>query len=316
MTQVRPVMMKFFKSSIGYSLAAIVATFLWGSAFPAVKVGYRLANISSADIFLQIEFAGYRFVLAACILIVLSLLIDRRAFAFTRPQIIFILKIGFIQTFLQYVFFYIGISLNNGVTCAIISGTLTFFQLLLAFLLYQDSEISFKKVIAALVGFSGVLFYLTMENDMDIKFGFNSTFMFAAMFFAALGNVLYRKAPILDLKPLPLTSSQMFLGGLGLMMVGGTRVGFTPFDMSFGLLSNIFYLSLVSAMSFFIWNSIMTYNNASKVSVYLFLIPIFGVILSSMILGEPLRWYIFPALSLVCISIVVTVKSRASMEKG
>jgi len=311
-----PSMIKFLKSPIGYSLAAILATFLWGSAFSAVKVGYKLANIQRADIFMQLEFAGYRFVLASCIIIALCLFINRHLLLITRRQFVFIVKLGFVQTFLQYVFFYVGISMSSGVTCSIIAGTLTFFQLGLAYFLYRDNEISIKKVIAAMVGFSGVVFYLAMDNNMKITFGFGSTFMFAAMFFAAFGNVLYRKSLILDLNPLPLTALQMFLGGLGLMMIGGMKVGFVPFDMTSSLLLNLLYLSLVSAMSFLIWNSIMTYNNASKVSVYLFLIPIFGVILSSIILGESLNWYIFPALMLVSISIVVTVKSKASMVKG
>lgn len=301
----------FLKKPIGYSLAAILATLLWGSAFSAVKFGYKLANIQRSDIFMQLEFAGYRFVLASCILITICLFINRHLLSITRQQFLFIIKLGFIQTFLQYMFFYVGISMSSGVTSSIIAGTLTFFQLGLAYAIYRDNEISIVKIVAAVVGFCGVVFYLTMDNQMRVTFGYGSVFMFAAMFFAAFGNVLYRKAPGLDISPLPLTALQMFLGGLGLMMVGGTKVGFVPFDLTSSLLLNLLYLSLVSALSFLIWNSIMTYNNASKVSVYLFLIPIFGVILSSIILGEPLHWYILPSLVLVCISIVVTVRSRA-----
>jgi drug/metabolite transporter (DMT)-like permease len=107
----------------------------------------------------------------------------------------------------------------------------------------------------------------------------------------------------------------MLFGGLGLMMTGGMKVGFAPFNMTADLLYNLVYLALVSAVSFLIWNSIMTYNNASKVSIYLFLIPIFGVMLSSIILGEHLRWYIIPALVLVSSSVIVTVRSDKSREK-
>jgi drug/metabolite transporter (DMT)-like permease len=174
---------------------------------------------------------------------------------------------------------------------------------------------SLKKVIAAVVGFSGVVFYLMMANDGVLAFGLGSVFMFTAMFFAALGNVLYRKAPTFALNPLPLTALQMLFGGLGLMMIGGMKVGFTPFHMTPHLTFNLVYLALVSAVSFLIWNSIMTYNSASKVSVYLFLIPIFGVILSSIILGEHLRWYILPALILVSSSVIVTVRADNPRKK-
>jgi len=302
-------MEKFLKTRLGYSLAAVVATFLWGSAFPAVKVGYRIANIHRDDVFLQLEFAGYRFVLAACMLIVLCMVIDRRFFSITGQQVAFVIKLGIAQTFFQYLFFYIGISMSSGITSSVIAGTLTFFQLGLAGFLYRDTRISIIKVIAAIVGFSGVIFYLMMDNNTEVTLGFGAVFLLLAMFFSALGNVLYRKAPGLELKPLPLTAFQMFSGGLGLMMIGGVKVGFFPFNMSYDLTMNITYLALVSAVSFLVWNSVMTYNEAGKVSVYLFLIPIFGVILSSLVLGEHLHWYIFPALVLVTLSIIVTQKS-------
>ena len=44
--------------------AAFFATFLWGSAFPSIKVGYSLMNIASGDSASQMLFAGIRFFFA------------------------------------------------------------------------------------------------------------------------------------------------------------------------------------------------------------------------------------------------------------
>ena len=45
-------------------LLAMVCCLLWGSAFPCIKIGYRLFAIAGTDRPTQILFAGCRFVLA------------------------------------------------------------------------------------------------------------------------------------------------------------------------------------------------------------------------------------------------------------
>lgn len=50
-------------------LLAMVCCALWGSAFPCIKVGYRLFQIDSADTATQILFAGCRFTIAGIMVI-------------------------------------------------------------------------------------------------------------------------------------------------------------------------------------------------------------------------------------------------------
>lgn len=40
---------------------ALLCCFLWGSAFPFIKIGYKLLNVSANDTPSQILFAGIRF---------------------------------------------------------------------------------------------------------------------------------------------------------------------------------------------------------------------------------------------------------------
>jgi drug/metabolite transporter (DMT)-like permease len=92
---------------LGIFIAALLATFLWGSAFPVVKMSYVMLSIAKDDFFLQIEFAGYRFVLAA---IFLMLLMRARGKFPTLniEQTRSIAKVAIVQTFLQYLFFILG----------------------------------------------------------------------------------------------------------------------------------------------------------------------------------------------------------------
>ena len=64
-------------------LAASFCCLLWGSAFPAVKIGYQLLGIGGEDSAAQIVYAGLRFFIAG-ILIVLFLLVCGRLDHFGR----------------------------------------------------------------------------------------------------------------------------------------------------------------------------------------------------------------------------------------
>lgn len=65
-------------------LLATLCCFLWGSAYPAIKVGYSLFNIS--DVGSKLIFAGYRFTLAGIFILIFELISKRVIFKFTRKQ--------------------------------------------------------------------------------------------------------------------------------------------------------------------------------------------------------------------------------------
>ena len=62
---------------------AMLCCFLWGSAFPCIKIGYKLWEINSLDTASQILFAGMRFLLAGILAIVLGSMLERR---FLKPE--------------------------------------------------------------------------------------------------------------------------------------------------------------------------------------------------------------------------------------
>ena len=48
----------------------------------------------------------------------------------------------------------------------------------------------------------------------------------------------------------------------------------------------LFYMALLSTVAFSLWTLLLKYNPVGKVAVYGFTIPIFGVLLSGILLGE------------------------------
>jgi drug/metabolite transporter (DMT)-like permease len=97
------------------TIIATLCCLLWGSAYPAVKSGYILFNISTGDIPSKIVFAGYRFAAAGIILLILAQKYGKNVFKLSKKNISNLLFLGTVQTTLQYIFFYIGIANTTGV---------------------------------------------------------------------------------------------------------------------------------------------------------------------------------------------------------
>ena len=70
---------------------------------------------------------------------------------------------------------------------------------------------------------------------------------------------------------------------------------------------DIVYLAFVSAVAYSVWGILMKHNPVSRISVYGFLTPIFGVILSIILLREGTGFGLFHliALVLVCVGIII-----------
>ncbi|HJV45342.1 MAG TPA: DMT family transporter [Bacillota bacterium] len=305
----------FFTHPLGIVLAASAATLFWGSAFPFIKLSYQELEIGQEDLFKQILFAGYRFVLAS-LLIFLFILILGRKVRYVPKTLPGLTRIAIFQTFLQYIFFYIGVALSTGIQGSIISGTTSFFQILIAHFMYRNDSLSTRKVIGLLIGFLGVIVAnLSKGGTYQFAFGIGELLLLIAMFCGGLGNVLSKKeATQMDI--LYMTSSQMLLGGIGLLLIGVWKEGWFPLSFTVHSFGMLIYLSFASAGGFVLWNTIMKYNKVGRVSMYLFLIPVFGVVLSALLLQEELHAIVFVALVLVVAGIIIVNREKKEVEES
>jgi drug/metabolite transporter (DMT)-like permease len=301
---------KIFTHPLGIIAVATAATFLWGSAFPIIKLSYTELTIEKDDLFEQILFAGYRFVLASLLILLFMKLIGRRI-GYQRGSILKVSRIGLFQTLLQYVFFYYGMSGSTGVQGSIIAGTTSFFQILLAHYMYHSDKITLRKITGLIVGFFGVMLVGMTKGALTLQFGLAEICLLLAMFFGALGNILSKKESE-NLDILYMTSYQMLLGGLALLTIGVTATGFIPFEFTGKAAWMMLYLAVLSALGFVLWNTVMKYNKVGSISMYLFLIPVFGVFLSAALLGEELHLFVWAALALVVSGIVIVNRTRAT----
>lgn len=288
-------------------LLALVSCLLWGSAIPCIKLGYEYLAINTSDVPSLMLFAGMRFMLAGAIALAATGIGRRRLPRVPRSSWHKVAKLALAQTIVQYVFFYIGVANAPGVRGSIINGSSTFFAILVAALVFHQERLDARKVFGCAVGFTGVVLANLTGGDLGgtMTFTGEGFILIASVSSAVSAALIHIFAQ--DDDPVALSGWQFVVGGTVLTCIGLVLGGqFGQIDpRGIGMLA---YLACVSGVAYSLWSLLLKHNPTSRVVIYEFSLPIFGVVLSSLLLGEAnsLPWYQTAlALLLVAAGIVV-----------
>ena len=85
--------------------------------------------------------------------------------------------------------------------------------------------------------------------------------------------------------PVMLSGYQFIVGGI-ILSAAGFAMGGRLSTVSTGGVLMLIYLALVSAVAYSLWGMLLKYNPISRVAVFGFMNPVFGVILSAWLLRE------------------------------
>lgn len=287
-------------------LGALICCALWGSAFPCIKIGYELFNIESGQVATQMLFAGVRFFLAGIFAILLGSLFQRKVLIPRKAAFGKVIKLSLLQTVAQYVFFYIGLAHTTGVKASIIEGVNVFVAIIVASVLFHQETLTAKKIIGSLIGFSGVILVNLTGNSLNMSFNFlGEGFIFISTVAYAFSSVLMKSYSQKE-DPVTLSGYQFVVGGL-IMCVAGILGGGNISNWSLTGIMMLLYLSLLSAIAYSVWGLLLKYNPVSKVAVFGFMNPVFGVLLSAWLLQEQdmIGFLSLVALVLVCAGIYI-----------
>lgn len=289
---------------------AIFCSILWGTAFPVLKVSYIELQMATEDTVAKIVFAGMRFLMAGLLLLVGLFIANKKALKVTKRQIPVLIIFGIIQTALQYFFFYNGLAKTSGMQGAILVSSGTFFTVLLAHYFYVNDRMNWQKTVGLVAGFTGII-VANWGQEFQLSFQLTGEgYMILAALTGAIGTIM-AKEMALGIHPFALTGWQLTIGSILMLIVGFPQlkpdaIVFTPFG--WGLL---FYSAILSAVAFALWYSILKYHKAGIISIYKFITPVSGTILSAIFIpGEYLNGYIFAALSLVAVGIIAVNYKR------
>ena len=221
---------KIMRNTIVVWAGALICCALWGSAFPCIKIGYRLMNIPAGDSASQILYAGYRFTLAGILTILIGSVTQKRVLIPSKAAVPKILWLSLLQTVIQYLFFYIGLAHTTGVKASIIEGMNVFVALFVACLIFKQEKFTMSKIVGCVIGFVGVILVNINGGTNGTGIGLDAGFSIMGEGFILLSTVSYAFSSVYLKRfsktenPVMLSGYQFVLGGI-IMSVCGLLAG-------------------------------------------------------------------------------------------
>lgn len=262
---------------------ALISCFLWGSAFPCVKIGYELFGVNTADTASVMLFAGMRFTFAGVLVVIFGSAIKRKVLIPQKSSWGKIVALCLVQTLIQYFFFYIGLANTTGVKSAIVEAMNVFVAILVSSFIFRQEKFTWIKAAGCVLGIFGVVLINLNGLTFDVTFT-GEGFIFLSTVSYAFSSC-FLKIFSKEEDTFVLSGYQFFLGGILLMLIGGGMGGtVTEFSLEGG--GMLFYLAIISSVAYTLWGILLKYNKPSNIAAYGFMNPVFGVILSAIILQE------------------------------
>ncbi|MDD6270274.1 MAG: DMT family transporter [Oscillospiraceae bacterium] len=297
-------------------VGALLCCLLWGSAFPCIKIGYETFDIPASDTAAQILFAGLRFTLSGILAVTFGSLIHKKLLFPKRGSVKKITVLSMFQTVGQYLFFYIGLAHTTGVKASVIEGVNVFIAIIVSSLIFRMESLTTQKIIGCIIGFCGVVIVNVNGSGLDLNLSFSGEgFIFLSTVAYAFSSVLLKKYSAEE-NPVVLSGWQFVIGGI-IMTVLGLLFGGNITHWSASGIAMLVYLAFISAAAYSLWSILLKHNPVSRIAVFGFMNPVFGVVLSAVLLQESgsIGVMSLAALMLVCAGIYIVNKKQFKKKR-
>lgn len=212
---------------------------------------------------------------------------------------------------IQLSMFYFGLSKSNASRGTLIANLVPFWVLFLAHFFIPGDRISLRKFIGIILGFTGVAFMFTEKTGVAAGFRSGDLIILSATFIWAC-SIIYLKRIIATFNPFQVTFYSMVFSVpvFFLEALLWDRPMVSQLDLK--ITGAVLYQSLVTAaFGFVAWNTLLQKYGAVALHSFIFIMPIAGVVLGGLVLGEPITVKILIAMALIVAGIlIVHVKPR------
>lgn len=296
------------KKSLKTILLALVVMALWGSLYPMSKIGYRVFEIPSGSVPDILMFAGLRFSFSGVVLCGLAFTRKAKLQKPTGRSICSILLVGLFSIVFHYAFTYIGLSSTDSSKTALIKQLGALVYVCFAFLFFQNEKYSTLKIIAALIGFSGII--AINYKPGGISFASGDWLIIAASFCTVAANVVSKRFAAGN-SPYWISGISQFTGGIVLLLAAVIMgAGLPTFTLRSTLV--LVYICAATIVSYTLWYSILEHNSLSQLLIIKFAEPIFACIFGALLLGENIfKIQYLLAFLLICSGILLGSRSES-----
>ena len=279
-------------------LAGIFTAFLcviFGSNAVAIKFSFSGIGVFTT--------AAIRFSLAAIAIYIWARAVGQ-SLVLKKGQLCQLMIFAAIFT-VQLSMFYFGISKSNASRGALISNLLPFWVLFLAHFFIPGDRITRRKFFGILLGFCGVAFMFAEKKGVTADFRTGDLIILAATVFWSC-NVIYLKRIISAFSAFQITFYAMVFSVPVFLLEALLWDAPMVSKLDFKIIGAVLYQSLITAtFAFVTWNMLLQKYGAVALHSFIFIMPIAGVVLGGLILGEPITPKLLIALVLIAAGILV-----------
>jgi drug/metabolite transporter (DMT)-like permease len=206
---------------------------------------------------------------------------------------------------IQLSLFYLGLSKSNASRGTLLANLLPFFILFLAHFFIAGDRITKQRFFGILLGFTGVVFMFLDEESLSDGLRTGDLIILCAVFIWSCSTV-YLKRVIGTFSPFQLVMYSTLFSVPFFLVEALLWDGDMVFNLDVPVVSALLYQSLVTAsFGFVAWNTMLKKYGAVSLHAFVFIMPIAGVSLGGLLLGEPITLKILLALVFIVSGILV-----------
>lgn len=248
--------------------------------------------------------AGLRFALGGVALLIFAFF-SGRPLLLNRRQMVLLLPVPVIF-FFQLSLFYLGQSLTRASHGALLSSLLPFGVMLLAHFCIAGERITLRKICGLLLGFAAVPLLFVDSAKMGEGVSLVGDIMVLCSVFFWACNTVYVKKIIHQFDIFQVTLYPMLVAAPLFLLSGWFFDAVMVSTLNLVILGALAFQALITAAYGFVaWNSLLSRYGATSLNAFIFIIPVSGVLLGVVLLGEPFTFNILGAIILVVVSLLV-----------
>ena len=309
---------------------ALLAAFVWGAAYPFIKLGMAGFAIDNADTGAKTLFAGIRFTIAGVVVLAMWCLSLRGKAALEGTgsaagtgggavkaqdrtprrvsDAMWLLLYALVNTSLHYFCFYIGLSYSSGSRASVLNSLGTFLLVLLSCAVFREEHMTGSRILGCAVGFCGLLLLNLSGGDSGAFTLLGDGMIIGNALCSAFGGILTRIVGK-KMNALFMTGAGLLIGGL-LLIAGGLLMGGRITTVTPAGILELGVLVSISVIAFSVYNQLLQYHPVGKIAIFNSLIPVFGIILSCLLLREPFLLKYIAAAALVAAGVYIINRGK------
>ncbi len=294
------------RMAAGSVLLTLSLCALWGGAVPAIKLS--LQGVPPVSV------AAFRFSIALVSLLIFCVVSRTR---WRLPRKFHKALIGFSLIFvLQASCLNLGTKLTSSSHSVVILHAFPLFVALLAHFLIPNDRLNRGKVSGLLLSFLGISVVFLEPPAPEAGNALVGDLLVLLCGFLLAVIQVYSKFLVRNLSAFQIVTWEMIYGVPLFFLLSFFLEWNVPYHVTTPVAGAIAYQGLITGLCFVTWTHLMKRYAASKLNAFQFLSPIFGVILSWLILGESVSPVLVLGVALVAGGIALVSGARSKINSN